>query len=152
MSAVHTEKFPFNFFEWCGEATVVVMAFLSNMALGFANFIVAFVELILYYITHPKVVLDSIVYVFTHPHVIWEFIIHLPQTIHTLFYAAADTIAASPIPVTIALVVLYSFCCEVIPRGVTRLNSNAYTSQTVWNVTLKGLRFQVRNLSFILTQ
>lgn len=50
-----------------------------------------------------------------------------------------------PIPVTLTVVVVYTALTEVIPKFVTRHNSNAYTSQVLWNVTLKGLRFQIVN-------
>jgi hypothetical protein len=49
------------------------------------------------------------------------------------------------VPLVLCTLIAYTMLVEVIPKSVTRLNSNAYTSQVRWNVTLKGLRFQLVN-------
>jgi hypothetical protein len=46
-------------------------------------------------------------------------------------------------PVLLAVLLLFTILVEIAPKSITRLNSNAYTSQVRWNVTLKGLRFQL---------
>jgi len=56
-----------------------------------------------------------------------------------------DLFRQDKLPVTIIAVIVYSLFCEVYPQFVTSLNSNAYTSQVFWNVTLRGLRFQLVN-------
>jgi len=56
------------------------------------------------------------------------------------------------IPVTITVVIIYSLFCEIYPHFVTNLNSNAFTSQVKWNVTMKSLRFQLVNYYLYHTQ
>jgi hypothetical protein len=57
----------------------------------------------------------------------------------------ASYLQGDAIPITISIVVIYTTLCEIWPRFITRHNSNGYTSQTLWNVTLRGLRFQIVN-------
>jgi len=68
----------------------------------------------------------------------WACIIHI-------FNAVAIKMGNAPIPITLSFVVVYTAFCEVLPKFVTRHNSNAYTSQVLYNVTLPNLRFQIVN-------
>jgi len=58
---------------------------------------------------------------------------------------ASHLLAVAPFPITLACIIVYTAFCEVVPKYVTRHNSNAYTSQVLYNVTLPNLRFQIVN-------
>ncbi|KAL0484719.1 hypothetical protein AKO1_011636 [Acrasis kona] len=48
-------------------------------------------------------------------------------------------------PFVLTYVAVYTLLAESVPLFVTKNNSNAWTSQMSWNVTLKSLRFQIVN-------
>lgn len=55
----------------------------------------------------------------------------------------AGLLQSSPVPITLSLVVIYTVLAELVPKQVSKINTNAYSSMIEWNLSDRSLKFQL---------